>query len=160
MASVSIYARTLDKVISVAQTISAIGANRAYQGYKRFKDQENFEQMISQLTPYTQGYFVADIGRASRKFLNVSNFSIRGALYMYCPKDLSNNLDASWDIADSLAAALNDPDNFIDADNSLGLPDTVNFSIYEIDAVNTPGILCFDYGKHGAGDISFTTGNP
>ena len=151
----TIYTKTLNQVIVVAKTISGIGNDRAFQGYHRFKDSENFEDMITRLTPYTQGYFLADLGPCTREYLGTPGFTVKGSLYISAPKDDSSTLDAAYDFADSLANALSLPSNFIEADSALALPKRVRWAPYQMDSHKSKGVFIFDFGHYGAGEISF-----
>lgn len=151
MAGANQHTRTLDQVIVIANSISGIGNTRTYQGYKRFADATNFEANVAALASGTQGYFWAGLKKIAAKENDVRSFSIIGELCVSVPKDVSDDMNAAWDLAISLTRALSLSSNF----NNIAIPGEISCSLHDMKTIQTAGIAYFDFGRYGDGGISF-----
>jgi len=142
--------KTLDRVIAIAAAYSGIQA--VDQGYRRFADVENFEATVQAYVSDTQGYaafWLKEVSIAENEALPAK---IVGELVMARPKDVSNNMDASWDYAIGLANALAADANYLPGESK---PFRIDFSLYKIDTQETAGLIFFDFGARGNGGIHF-----
>lgn len=158
-AGLTVWTKTLDKVLAVAKANSGIGINRAFQGYKRWANNENLEDQIRGLAAETQGYFFCQLKNAGYSDSTTSSrpeeFSIAAELVVYVPKDTTTDLNAAWDFACGLAMELSSAANFNEADRGLGIPVRCRFNLHNLDVVEKGGIAVFDFGRHGGGEITF-----
>lgn len=156
MAGANIYTATLDRVIALAQGVTAIGSNRAFQSYKRFAEATNFEKDVELLTAQTQGYFIAELGECERSQdgLDLPPFTIKAELVCHVPKETSSDLSSAWDMAIDLAETLTTSTNY---DGSLNQAQCarIRWRKHSHDIIETGGVLRFDFGKYGFGGLEF-----
>ena len=129
----------------VAGASSQIGA-----GYKRYDDDENWEQAVEGFTPGVQGFFDLEMGRVTLSELDSFPATLKAALYVFVPKDNSDNLSAAWDFAISFFNAL-----LVSASYPAGhvYPNKATISLKEIENIDSGGIAMFDCGCFGSGGI-------
>ena len=107
------YALVAGNVGSTAVTIPAGVSKRASIGYKRWSDADNFEAEIRALSSLSQGYFWAAIDEDKSRGLNeMKSLSFVGELVIYCPRELSNDLNTAWEFALGIRDAIERAENF------------------------------------------------
>lgn len=126
-------------------------SSRIGLGYRRFASAENFESIVTALTPSAQGWFDVELDAMAYSETDIVPVDILGALYVYIPKDVSNNLNAAWDFAYNFAAAIGAKTSY---PSGTIAPSLVKFKKNSLDVVKTGGILTFDFGKFGEGAIT------
>jgi len=147
--------KTLDRVIELAGGVAGITASRANQGYKRFTDAQNFEDLVQALTVETQGYFAAWIRRAQRAD-ELENrrptFQIVAELVVRLAKDSSSDMNSAWDFALGLLDELRDTDNYT---GEQAYPIDCQISLHHVSVVEDRGLVIFDLGAYGNGGLTF-----
>ena len=136
--------------VSTPVVCTAGASNRIGAGYRRFDEDENWEEKIEALTPETMGWFDLEIGRVTVSADDLDSYPARlkAALFVYVPKDVSTDLTTSWDLAISFFRALIASANF-----SGPWPNKLTFGLHDIETLESGGIACFDCGCFGEGGI-------
>ena len=129
----------------IAGVSSRIGA-----GYRRFDEDENWEETVQALTPSVTGWFDLEMGTVTMSADDTDSYpaKMKAALYVYVPKDNSDNLSAAWDFAINFFRAL-----LVSANYTGVFPNKATVVLKEIENIDSGGIVMFDCGCFGTGGI-------
>lgn len=154
--------KTLDRIKTIATGISGIGASRVFQGYRRFADSENLENLIAALTAETQGYFFfwfkgGGGGVEGGAYDGGHTFSVGGVLLVNLPKDTTTDENSAIELAESLKDALLVMDSYSTGE---GKPKEILYGLDALETVRNRGILAFGFGggRNGVGQMTFWGG--
>ena len=140
--------KTLDRICTIAAAQGGIGAGRMSQGFKRWSEASNLEQLARALTAYTQGYFWAALRRVPSQGQNARHdYQFAGELVVYVPKDTSNDLNSAWEFALALRDALETESSYSDGE----FVPRVTVGLSRVDVVQGAGLAFFDFGGGDAG---------
>jgi hypothetical protein len=99
--------KTLARAVAQIKTVSAIGSSRAFAGYKRWSESENYAALAQALTDESQGYASMWLsGLAGTGRLGAVNIEMQGELYFPIAKDTSSDLSTLWDVIEDIRQAL------------------------------------------------------
>lgn len=140
--------KTLDRIHAQAAAQAGITAARAFKGYKRWTDTEDFLELVRALTAENQGYFWVRIaGVNSEGSLQKHVWEFEAELAVYVPKDTTTDLNSAWDFAHTLAAALEDESAYGDGEH---VP-RVSYALRKVDTLEKASVALFGFGHGGLG---------
>ena len=147
---------TLDNLATIVGAVSGID-NRIHQGYIRFSATQNYEDMITALTPYTQGYFdfwflESTLGIRG----DPATFNVAGELHVYVPKETSDDLNSPIELATNVRNAIMTPANW--STSGLCMPTICTFRFVGVNVTHTPGVATFAFGGDNGGNMTFLGG--
>ena len=152
----TVYEDTMNQIAVLAKAIPGIGDDRVFVGFKRFNDTENFEDMVTGLEPYTQGYFLFELAEIEHQQLETALFRFVGSLHFYAPKDTSNTLASAWALANALSYSLSLRANYESAGLTV-LPRRISCKLYDVETISAKGAGAFDFGRWNSGGMEFLT---
>jgi hypothetical protein len=146
MAGTTAATKTLDRIVTIAKAVSAIGSNRAFVGLHRFGDAENFYRNVEALTKDTQAYFWVTLRAIeSDGEGEIARFVFDAELHIRVGKDADSDLNAAWDTAIALQTALQTRATYSAGE----FPPKVSIRLREVIARTACGIAVFDFGGQG-----------
>lgn len=151
----SLVTDTLDKLNTVVAGTTGITA--VYQGYKRFSDSENFQDVISALSA-GQGIFEFHLTDARRGLQGQDAiFNIAAWLYTPVPKDSSNTLDTAINLAELVLDTIMVPATWTTG-GAYGIPNFGAYKFLGVSVTKSGGIATFAFGGPDGGELSFMGG--
>ena len=147
--------KTLDRIGTIAATVTGIVAADVHQGYKRFFNEDEFYQEVLDLTAESKGvfsYWLRSHGESVKAEDAV--FEVEGELLVNIDKDASTDANTAIELAIALKDAL-----LVEGSYAAGeaIPDRIAFEI-AINVTQLGGIMAFNFGKDGSGTMTFRGG--
>ena len=146
---------TADGILGIANSVAGLTGNCS-QGYKRYADNQNWENTLVATPAEAVGYFGFNLKSIRQQELDMSGCRFEGELAVHVTKDGSSVLDAGWDMASALVAALKDRDMY---PNGCLAPKQIECELYKIETVEAPGIAYFMLGRNGVGTMEYDSGD-
>lgn len=142
--------KTLERVCALAAARPGVGAARVAKGYRRWSEDEHFQEQVRALGAETQGYFSAALRRAAHDVgRGAHGVEIVAELAVYVPVQVSTDLNAAWEFALALRDVLEDPAAYADGE----FAPRVSVQFRGVEAVADGGIAFFDFGAYGGGSV-------
>jgi len=131
-------------------TVGIGDKSRVFLGYKRWPDEANFEDMVTEQNRETQGWLSLQFSRYNQELDGISHLIVNAELVVYVPKDDSSWMCDAFDFAYELQSNWMDSDNWLPGEGKL---DKGEFTLREIKTIETGGLAYFDFGPDGLLDI-------
>jgi hypothetical protein len=133
--------KTLDRLCALAAAQPGIGSGRVAKGYRRWSEDEHFQERVRALAAETQGYFWAALKRVAdppdREWRTVSCVA---ELALYVPAQASTDLNAAWEFALHLKDVLEEPANYGDGE----FPPKIEVEMRGVEALAEGGVTVFE----------------
>jgi hypothetical protein len=139
--------KTLDRLCALAAAQTGIGSSRVAKGYRRWSENEHFQERVRALAAETQGYFWAALQRVAnapeREWRAVT---CAAELVLYVPAQASTDLNAAWEFALNLKDVLESPSNYGDGE----FPPRITVEMRGIEALAEGGVTVFEFAAASA----------
>lgn len=143
-----VWIAATDQIKAVVTAVA--GITSVDQGYARYTDAQNFEEIVASMTPEVQGRFRFNLDEVRYLPLDASVGNWFGELAVFVPKDVSSNMDKAWTLCLQVVNAIGDQANFV----NLGIiPRQIVCAFDRIDIIHAGGIAYFTFGRPGSGGI-------
>ena len=152
----SLVTDTLNKLNTVVAGVSGITA--VYQGYKRFSDSQNFQDIVSALSA-GQGIFEFHLTDARRGIQGQDAiFNVAAWLYTPVPKDTSNLLTTDINLAELVLDTIMVPATWVGQTPVVAIPNFGSYKFLGVSVTKSGGIATFAFGGPDGGELSFMGG--
>lgn len=159
-AGTTFFTKSFDAFCDLATAFIQPGQSTAYlsavnKGYKRYADNQNLDQLVQGMTPYTQGILSVWINSYELEENIPHDFTCEGELLIYVPKDTSVDMNAVHDGVINLIGELITETNYDEDTGDLTHCRSIKSVLKEIRTIDAGGIAVFDWGAYGSGSITF-----
>lgn len=146
-----IETKTLEKIATIAASISGIGATRVKTGFIPWSDSEEWLAQIKALTVEAQGYFWVTLKTVRGIKRGVQHdLEFLGELAVPIAKETSTTLVSAWEFALSLRDALELTGNYATGE---AVP-MVSVDLAEVRALEKGYVAIFSFGGRGGGQMT------